>query len=139
MRKVGDLSQLHTKYFDAGLRVVAISDEPSETLRKKMTEALGAKYWIGSDPERKTLDRYTSDSGGAGIPHFYLIGADGKVIGSQLPSEAQLRALLEQPHKLDKPLHAKLARARAAYDAGVYGAAHKTALAMQKDPDATVA
>lgn len=138
MSKVGDLAALHTKYFDAGLRVVAISDEPVELLRKKMVDAAGATYWIGSDPDNATMKRYTG-RGSFGIPHFYLVGADGKVISERLPKEADLRDLLERAHLLDKPLHAKLERARAAYEAGVFGVAHKQATALRKDKDSAVA
>jgi peroxiredoxin len=138
MSKVGDLRRLHDRYHDVGLRIVAISDEPVALLRTKMVEGLGATYWIGSDPDNETHMRY-SDGGMTGIPKFYLVGPDGKVIGEGLPSEARLRELLESEHLVTKDVHAKLARARTAYDAGAYGTAHKLAAALRQDQDPAVA
>ncbi|MEZ5966139.1 MAG: TlpA disulfide reductase family protein [Planctomycetota bacterium] len=138
MSKVGDLAELHKKYFDVGFRVVAISSEAPDLVKRKMIEGAGATYWIGSDPDGATHTRY-SDGGSTAIPRFYLVGADGKVISSKPPSEAELRQLLEKPLLLERETHAKLARSRTAYDAGVFGAAHKVAKALLKDKDAAVA
>jgi len=138
MAKVEHLAKLHAKYADVGFRIVAISSEPVETVRRKMIEGFGVKYWIGSDPKDETIKRYTG-KGAVGIPHCYLIGADGKVIGDSFPTESQLRELLESGYRVDKPLHEKLSRARTAYDAGAFGAAHRLAVPLRKDADAAVA
>jgi peroxiredoxin len=138
MNKVDHLKSLHAKYHDVGFRIVAISTEPVETLRKKMIDSLGVKYCIGSDPEDTTSARFL-DKGAAGIPHAYLVGADGKVIAERFPTDKQVRDMLENVHLVDKALSAKLARARALYDARAFGAAHRIAAGLRQDKDSAVA
>ena len=65
MAQVGHLNDLQEKYFDKGLRVVAISDEPLGLIEKKMLEEKGAKYWIGSNPGKSSMGNF-SDPGGIG-------------------------------------------------------------------------
>ena len=132
------LSSLHDKFFDVGLRVVALSSAPVATLRKELIDSRKAKFWVGSDPLDVSLGRYAT-SPKVTVPHVFVVGGDGKVIGSELPSESDVRAMLEASHKVTQQLHAKLQKARVAYDAGSYGAAHKIASVSTKDADAMVA
>jgi hypothetical protein len=137
MAKVGDLSSLHVKYFDLGLRVVAISSEPTERLESKLIKDAGAKYWVGSDPEDESSNRY-SKAGAPYIPRIYVVGTDGTVLGNEIPKEAALLALLEAPLLATPPRHAKLARASAAFEVANYGYAYRSAQSLGKDADAAV-
>jgi hypothetical protein len=140
MRKVGDLSTLHEKYFARGFRVVATSSEPIDLLRRQVVEKLGAKYWVGSDNGRDGIEAFIDGNGGLSIPHYVLVDARGKVVGHDVPDEEQIERLLESVLVRDvgRDLHQKLAAARACYDAGAYGAAFTAAKNLQKDPDAAV-
>ncbi len=89
MRKVGDLSALHQKFFSRGFRVIGVSTESKSTLSKKVVGQRDAKYWIGSDPTGQTMLGYISE-GVLGIPRFYLVDASGKVVGHDVPSEEQI-------------------------------------------------
>jgi len=120
--------------------VVAISDEPIDRLKSKMVKGEGATYWIGSDPENKTLASFVNE-GSLGIPQFYLVDAAGTVVGMEVPSEKQLEKLLEAIFSLalDRSLHQKLERARLAYEWGSYAIAFQTADKLLTDKDQTVA
>ena len=142
MGKVGDLSRLHEKYYSQGFRVVALSDEPIALIRSKLQEKSKAKFWLGSDPENKTLPHFI-DGGSIGIPHFYLVDASGEVVGEGLPSEARIEELLKQiiQREHDREIHSDLDEARQAYDAGLYGVAWREAGKLlkkkgEKDPAA---
>ncbi len=136
MRKVGDLSKLHAKYFDLGLRVVAITSEPSEIIEEEMLRSKKVKYWIGCDPENKTMDAY-KEKGSVGIPKTYLIDASGRVVGDEIPTEEQLQQLLEAGFdgSLLPALHADLGPARTAYVRGAFGEAWKSAQVMASSQD----
>jgi peroxiredoxin len=132
------LTPLHDKFFDVGFRIVAVSNEPIAHLRTEWVDKHKLKFWVGSDPLGLTHQKYAA-ADRVTFPHFYLIGADGKVIGSEFPEEAELRKLVEEAVLVLPPLHDKLARARTAWAGGAYGLAHKLAEALKKDADATVA
>ena len=122
MRQIGDLNNLHDKYFDKGLRILAISREPVSKLEKVMVEENQAKYWIGSDPSMSMLKVY----GGGGIPHAYLVDARGKVIADAHSfSAAQIEKHLDKVFDpaLGRELHKSLASLVKQYDKGQYGKA----------------
>jgi hypothetical protein len=123
MGMVGDLQKLHEKYSARGLRVVAVSDEPTEDVAKTM-RAKGATFWIGIDGDQKTLRAY-STRGTRPLPQFYLVDVEGKVVHSKRPTEAQIEALLEKVMipELGRKLHTELDAARAFYERDVLGRA----------------
>ncbi len=124
MGKVGRLSKLHDKYFDRGFRVVAVSSEPLDELKKAMVDKRKVKYWIGSDPDTVALQEF-AQGGEVAIPRFCLVDAKGRVVGHELPDDAQIEALLQDVFdpELHRELHAELAAARGAYEMGAYGVA----------------
>lgn len=124
MGKVGYLSTLHDKYYDRGLRVVAISDEPVPLIRAEVIEERKGTYWMGSDPGNETMDGFT-DGGRTGIPHFYLIDENGTVVDEGFPSEERLVELLRGmfDDSIGRELHADLAEAQKNYERGAFGKA----------------
>jgi len=138
MAQVGHLNELHEKYFDKGLRILAISAESSSTLESTMLEQNGAKYWIGSDPSRSMLKVY----GGGGIPHAYLVDARGRIVANAGTFSArQIEPLLEQAFDpgLGRELHRSLRSAVRYYEKGDYGKAWKKAGRLVDNSDRAVA
>ncbi len=140
MGKVGHLTKLHKKYFARGLRVVAISSEPLDMLKSKLVTQRSASFWIGSDPQDRTMHAFTNP-GSIGIPQFYLVDTMGKVVGMDMPSEKIIEGLLQQVFVVDlkKQLHQKLGNAQLAYERGSYAMAFKSAGQLLADKDPTVA
>ncbi|MHC4547499.1 MAG: thioredoxin domain-containing protein [Planctomycetota bacterium] len=124
MDQVGHLNQLHEKYFDQGLRVIAISPEPMGTLESQLGNA---RYWIGSDPGRNTSSQFLTGRGG-GIPHAYLVDALGKIVSDLHPArlqESQIEELLADAFAPDlgRELHPSLKSLVKLYEKGQYGKA----------------
>ena len=140
MRKVGDLSTLHDKYFDRGFRVIGISDESSTKLQDRVVGERSGTFWIGADRGDTTMRSYTQ-RGMLGIPRYYLVDAHGNVVGSSLPTEAELERLLESvfDRGIDRDLHESLADVRAAYEEGAFGAARAMAAECSASEDQAVA
>lgn len=137
---MGHLNELHAKYFDKGLRIVAISDEPASKLESIMIKNHEAKFWIASDPGRSLLSVF----GGGGIPHAYLIDATGKIVTNKHPgsmSESEIAGLLEGAFdaKLDRELHKSLKSLVKTYEKGQYGKAWAGAAKKAEDEDRAVA
>jgi hypothetical protein len=124
MAQVGHLNELTEKYYDKGLRIVAISAEPIAKLESEMIGNRDVKYWLGSDPSRATSGRF-STPGSKGIPHAYLVDAAGKVVSDGIPNDQQLEELLAEAFDpaLGKQLDKKLASAVKAYGKGTIGKA----------------
>lgn len=139
MNQVVHLNELNDKYFAKGLRIVAISDEPVGTIKSKLIEAKGAKYWVGSDPERTTF-RQCAD-GSVGIPHAYLVDASGNVVSDGFPSDQQIEDLLKDTYDpaLGRDLCPQLKAAQKSYEKGDIGAAWAAAGKLTESPDATAA
>ena len=139
MNQVGDLNNLHKKYYDRGFRVVAVTAENTGIVNSKLIEGKGAKYWVASDPGRATLRRFSV--GSVGIPHMYLIDATGKVVGEGKPGAAQIEKLLEQVFlpELGRDLHAKLKGAVKMYDKGQIGKAWAAVAKLAAGEDRTLA
>ena len=138
MGKVGDLSKLHEKYFDQGFRVIGVSSENAGKL-EKMREDRDAKFWIGIDPADKTSRHFTT-GGGTAIPKYYLVNAHGIVVAEGIPDEEELKELLAERFDpaLGRETHPELAAARSMYEAGVYGAAWRSAKKATGDKDEAV-
>src|SRR5687768_7339068 len=102
-------------------------DEPPEDVRKVLPEAPG-NLWVGMDTSQSTLQRYATE-GSMPIPRFYLVDAEGKVVGQDVPEPADLERLLERVFvpALGRTLAPALDGARTAYDLGRPGAAWKAA------------
>ncbi len=138
MRQVGDLNNLQAKYFDKGLRILAISAEPISKLESIMLNDKGAKYWIGSDTSRSMLKVY----GGGGIPHAYLVDARGKIVGDAHSfSGAQIEKYLDQVYDpaLGRELHKSLKGQVKLYNKGKYGKAWTGVARLTEHDDRGVA
>lgn len=140
MQQVGHLQKLHEKYFDKGLRIVAISAEPVGTVEGAVVKQRGGKYWMASDPGRTTMGRYTKQ-GRIGIPHSYLIDATGTVVGEGIPSDSRIEELLKSAFNpaLGKELHKSLSTAVRLYEKGDYGKAWAKVARATQDEDREVA
>jgi len=121
MNQVGDLNKLHDEYFSKGLRVIAISDEPAGTIKSKLIEGKGAKYWVGSDPGKEMLRIF----GGGGIPHAYLIDATGTIVKDGHAGSMDFQSLLADTFDpaLGRDLHASLKALQKLYEKGEVGKA----------------
>ncbi|MEM8882692.1 MAG: redoxin domain-containing protein [Planctomycetota bacterium] len=139
MQQVGHLQKLHEKYFDKGLRVIAISSESIGTIKGAVTDDRGGLYWLASDPSRETVGRY-SNPGGLTIPRTYLIDATGKVVSDGMPNESRIQELLEGvlDTRVGKTLHKSLNGAVKAFEKGDYGKAYKAAGKMTEKEDAAL-
>jgi hypothetical protein len=137
---VGHLNELHDKYFEKGLRVLAISDEPLNKIKAVMVDDLGARYWMGSDPGKETMAPF----GGGGIPHAYLVDASGKVVADLHPGslqDSQIEALLAKVFdpSLGRELHKSLAPLVKEYEKGAWGKAWSGAARYEGNEDAALA
>jgi len=121
--RVGNLQELHAKYYDQGFRVVAIADEPPDEVQQVMSDK-GARYWIGVDTDQTTLQRYAGE-GSLPLPQFYLVDVEGVVVSNEMPDETTIEAQLKRVFEpaLGRELNEKLASAREDYDRGAAGAA----------------
>jgi peroxiredoxin len=138
MTKVGMLSDLHAKYAPLGFRVVVVSGEGTRALQKELVDGRKAAFWIGSDPRGETIKLFSD--GEILIPHVYLVGADGTVLGEDLPTDGRVRSLLWSGFdRALRDLRPELAKAAAAYAAQSYGVAWKEAGKLADDDDEAVA
>ena len=138
MAQVGHLQKLNEKYFDKGLRIIAITAESTGTA--DMVTKKGGKYWIASDPGRATMGRYTQ-KGRLGIPHAYLIDASGTVVSEGVPNEQRIEELLKDAFNpaLGKDLHKSLKTAVKLYKKGGYGKAWAAVARATQNDDRTIA
>jgi len=139
MGQVAHLQKLHEKYFDKGLRIVAITKEATGIVESKVIEERGGTYWIASDPGGETMSRYTQP-GRLGIPHAYLIDANGKVVSEGVPGEGQIETLLESTFDpaLGRELHKSLKSVVKSYEKGDYGKAYAAAAKSLEKEDRTL-
>ncbi|MGQ0613888.1 MAG: hypothetical protein ACT4PV_09150 [Planctomycetaceae bacterium] len=139
MAQVGHLSELHEKYYAKGLRVIAISDEPSSTLKSKLIDAKSPKYWVASDPDRATVAGFI-EAGRRGIPHSYIVDANGTVVGSGIPNEQQIEELLKAAFdpSLGRDLHPALKPLQKAYEKGDIGKAWAGAARYLENSDGEI-
>ena len=125
--ELGDLQSLHETYFERGLRVVAVTFDPTDLVRRVM-KAHDATFWIGVDPEDATLNRYAGE-GSVPMPRYYLVDVEGVVLGSGKPDveriERELRRVFDPA--LGRTLHGDLEDALKAYARGAAGLAWKRA------------
>lgn len=73
----------HARLADAGLRVVGVSPQSSESHRR-FREAHALPYRLLADPERRVIGRYAGSVAGVRLPVLtrrvtYLIAKDGRV------------------------------------------------------------
>ncbi len=139
MNQVGHLEELNKKYYDKGLRIIAVSNESIGLLQAQVVEARGGNYWIASDPERATVAGYITP-GRRGIPHAYLIDATGTVVSEGVPDSGRIEQLLEGVFDpaLGRDLHKSLKAAVKSYEKGDYGKAHAAAARYLENEDRVI-
>ena len=127
MAQVGHLTQLHEKYYDKGLRVIAISKESTSLLQSKVVDEKGGKYWIASDPSGEYWAHFAD--GRVGIPHTYVVDATGKIVGEGVPNEGRIEELLANAFDpaLGRDVHGMLKSAAKFYEKGQVGKAWSAA------------
>lgn len=97
------MKELHDKYSSQGLVILGVSDESESTLAA-FIKAQGINYTIAVDQGGKNTKAYKIKS----YPTAYLIGANGKVIGSQGHEQAIEEALKEARIYFKQELKGKL-------------------------------
>ncbi|MHC4954713.1 MAG: thioredoxin domain-containing protein [Planctomycetota bacterium] len=139
MNQVGHLEELNKKYYERGLRIIAVSAEPIGLLQAQVVEGRGGNYWIASDPDRATVSGYTQP-GRRGIPHAYLIDATGTVVGEGVPDNGKIEQLLEGVFdaSLGRELHKSLKAAVKSYEKGDYGKAYAAAAKFVDNEDRVI-
>jgi len=139
MAKVADLSKLHESHFEAGFRVLAISNESFRDLDDKLIKEAKACFWIGSDQSNATFKAFLEKDQFA-IPKYFLVDVDGRVVSTDIPTERVLKKLLSRVFDvaLGKDLEPELAAVGSAYVAGAYGGAWQAAAKLLKDKDEAV-
>ena len=141
MGQVAHLQKLNEKYFDKGLRIIAVTKEATGLVENMVVEQRGGKYWIASDPGGETMASYTQP-GRLGIPHAYLIDASGNVVSEGVPSEGKIEELLESTFdpSLGRDLHKALKAPVKSYRKGQYGKAYAAAAkSLEGEDNALVA
>jgi len=141
MGQVAHLQKLNEKYFDKGLRIIAITKEGTGIVEDMVIEQRGGKYWVASDPSGETMKSYTQ-KGSIGIPHTYVIDASGNVVSEGVPSEAKIGELLEATFdpSLGRDLHKALKSVVKTYRKGQYGKAYAAAAkSLENEDNALVA
>jgi hypothetical protein len=121
MRGVPHLQELHDAYNDNGFEIVAVSNEDVGKIQSGLIDAHKVTYGvvradIGSIYESR------------GIPHSWVLDADGKCIYKGHPSGVTKEKVAEwvkdlAPAKVDKELHKDLKKAVSAFDKGEIGKA----------------
>jgi cytochrome c biogenesis protein CcmG, thiol:disulfide interchange protein DsbE len=93
---VPKLKELHNRYKDQGLVLIAIhSDDAVEKMREKVRE-LQKPYLVAQDDGKKTMRAFHADS----FPDYYLIDRSGKVRFADLANaelERAVELLIKEP------------------------------------------
>ena len=90
---------LHDKYYEQGLRIVAVNLDRNRAAAERFLARLPAPFEVVFDPEGVQAERF----GVSGMPHSFLIARDGRLLsnhigfltGEQAPREAAIVAALE--------------------------------------------
>ena len=79
---ITNLNSLQKKYQDKGVAVVAISDEPAESLKAFVQlKGAGIDFTVAADDEaRRTTTSYQRIFKQVALPRAYVVGMDGKVL-----------------------------------------------------------
>ena len=96
----------HARLADAGLRVVGVSPQSSESHRK-FRDAHSLPYRLLADPDRRVISTYAGSLAGVPLPMLtrrvtYLIAKDGMVVERVLAafSAERNRAIIESAREL---------------------------------------
>ena len=133
MANIPHLQGFHDKFNDKGLQICATSDEDPNTIQTKMVNAKNVTYGvvaakIGSIYETR------------GIPHCWVLDADGKCIYEGHPAkvtEQMVEGWLETlpPTKIEKELAKELDGAVKAFNKGEYGKSLAEATKVSADTE----
>ncbi|MCA8918070.1 MAG: hypothetical protein KDB68_09200 [Planctomycetes bacterium] len=136
MAGVPHLQELHNKFSDKGFAIVAVSKEDAGTIESKLIKAKEVTYGvvkadIGSIYQTR------------GIPHCWVLDADGKCIFEGHPSSVTEQSVEEwtkdiAPTKVDRELAKDLKNGVKAFEAGELGKALAEAKEAQASEDELV-
>lgn len=87
---VPHLNDLHEKLKDRGVVFVGVTEEDEATVRR-LTEKIPIRYRIALDTERTTAETWMKEV--EGIPHAFIVGADGKIAWAGHPMDGLDEAL----------------------------------------------
>ncbi|MHC4921068.1 MAG: peroxiredoxin family protein [Planctomycetota bacterium] len=141
LAQIPELQKLHDKHFDAGFRVLAISNEPLRDLQEKVVGKHKATFWIGSDFSNDTFKGFLENEKQFVIPKLFLVDVEGKVVGNKVPSEKLMQKLPSRVFDIapGKDLEPELEILDTAYGRGAYGGAWQAAAKFLSNKDEAVA
>jgi hypothetical protein len=119
---VGHLNELHAKYRDKGVVILAVTNEGRGLVDKFVKDTSSDHPIVIEEGDSM------AEFGGGGFPSSYLIDPDGNIAWAGHPAslqEAQIEALLPRV-RLAPALPKKLAAAQKQLEKGEYAAAKKT-------------
>ena len=95
------MEEMHTRYHEDGLTIVAISVDAKYELAEKFIQELNPSFISAHDPGKKTAKLYKLRA----MPSSYLIDRNGNIISTHLgfrtsrshKVEAEIKAALKQP------------------------------------------
>ena len=74
------MEEMHTRYNNDGLTIVAVSVDAKSELAEKFIQDLNPSFISAHDPEKKTAKLYKLRA----MPSSYLIGRNGSIISTHL-------------------------------------------------------
>jgi cytochrome c biogenesis protein CcmG, thiol:disulfide interchange protein DsbE len=86
---VPKLKELHNRYKDQGLVLLAIHSDPNEDAMRKVVAELEMPWLVGFDGESKTMKAFHGDS----FPDYYVIDRSGKLRFADLANAEVERAV----------------------------------------------
>jgi len=92
-KEMPDLQKLYRQYRDQGLTILAVSDEPRDTVAP-FIEKQGYTFPVLLDPDEKVHAAYSVE----GIPKSFLIDRGGRLAGQAIDmrTEEQFRRMLRE-------------------------------------------
>lgn len=93
------MNELHQKYYDAGLRIIAVNVDQKKSDAEDFLSKHPAHFLIAYDSEAKLAKQYQVK----GMPSSYLIGRDGQLIhihrGFKTADKTSIESLIQQALK----------------------------------------
>lgn len=99
------LSQLQDRYASEGVTVIGISTEDKKVVTDFVAERAGEmRYFVGVDRDKSLYRAYMSAFDARGIPHAFIVSADGKILwhGHPMKMDEPLAAILSNRYDLEK-------------------------------------
>ncbi|MGC8842043.1 MAG: TlpA family protein disulfide reductase [Candidatus Sumerlaeaceae bacterium] len=99
------LAELQRKYAAQGVTIVGISDEPKDTVQQFVaTQGVSMPYAVGVQATRQLFRSYMGAFGVRGIPHAFIVSADGRILwhGHPMMMDKPLEDIISGRYDLEK-------------------------------------